>query len=170
MFGNLTFDDPVEASNLYANVVHGDGQISSIAEATGGRFLLNSGLMGTLAKYTGFKELRIRCFKPWHDRTVDVVMKGDYLINVLTQSSTKHGLCGDDELRFLPDDMSNLRTRNCSEVNSGYSLNHVGLYNHFLYSDAGEHIHFRSSTRMECDDFVHSPSYENCGSWTYYVR
>ena len=170
MFGNLTFNDPSEAYDVFTNVVEGDGQISSLAEATGGRFLLSSALIGTLAQYTGFKELRVRCFKPWHGRIVDLVMSGDFLMKMLTQSTPKFGLCGDKEIRFLPDDTSNIRTRNCEELNSGYSPNHVGVYNHLVFKSAGEHIHLFHSTRMECDDKDTDAGFKINGSWTYYVR
>ena len=170
MFGNLTFNDPSQASDVFTNVVEGDGQISSLAEATGGRFLLNSALIGKLAQYTGFKELRVRCFKPWHGRTVDLVMRGDFLMKMLTQSTPKNGLCGENEVRFLPDDTSALSTGNCAHLRSGYNTAHVGVYNHLLWVYYGPHLHLYLSTRMECDDRDNDSGFKINGSWTYYVR
>lgn len=100
----MELDDPAEGSNRHSNV------LNTIANATGGRFLLNSALMKTLVKYRGFKELRVRYFKPWHGRTVDVDMKGDYLMKALIQSIQKHGLCGYNEIRFLLADTSAIST------------------------------------------------------------
>ena len=170
MFGNLTFNDPSQASDLFTNVVEGDGQISSLAEATGGRFLLNSALIGTLAEYTGFKELRVRCFKPWHGRTVDIVMKGDFLMKMLTQFTPKNGLCGDNEISFLPDDTSNLSSGNCAHLRSGFSMEHVGVYDHLLFKIHEQHLHLFGSRRMECDDQYIDAGFNINGSWTYYVR
>ena len=85
---NRKFDIPrffkSKATEMYDTVVKGNGQLSSLSEAPGGRFLLSSALLGTLSEYTGFKELRVRCFKPWHGRTMHVVMKGDYVLKSLT--------------------------------------------------------------------------------------
>ena len=166
----MTFNDPSEANVLFDNVVKGDGQISHLAEATGGRFLLNNALVGTLANYIGFKELRIRCFKPWHGRTVSAILKGEYLMKMLTQSTPKHGLCGDNEVRFLPDDTSIISSQDCANVWSGYDTNHVGLYDHLLLVYGTRHIHLHSKTRFECDDHVYNSDFTLNGSWTYFVR
>ena len=165
MIGNLTFDDPSEANDLFDNVVTGDGQISNLAEATKGRFLLNNALVGTLAKYTGFKELRIRCFKPWHGRTVSVILKAEYLIKMLP----KHGLCGDNEIRFLLDDTSYLSSVNCAQMKTGYNVNSFGLYNHILYMYHA-HVNLHVKSRFECDDYIQQSGFTLNGSWIYFVR
>ena len=120
---------------MFDTVVAGQGQeISSLAEATGGRFLLNHGLIGTLANYTGFKELRVRCSKPWHGRTEDVVLKGEYLLKALTQFAPKHGFCGQNEIRFLSEDTSTLSTTDCTRLRTGLTADHFGVYDHLLYA------------------------------------
>ena len=133
LFGNLTFEDSSLATELYDTVVNGDCQISSLSEAPGGRFLLISALFGTLSEYTGFKEVRVRCFKPWHGRTAHFVMKGEYLKKTLFQSAHTVGICGHDAIRFLPDDNSVSRSVACNNLKSGYG-GWPNIYNHLLYS------------------------------------
>ena len=173
LIGNMTFEDSSKTTEMYNTVVKGNGQLSSLSEAPGGRFLLNSTLLGTLSEYTGFKELRIRCFKPWHGRTVHVVMKGDYVLKALTQSTVTHGLCGDGQLRFLSDDNSVLSLADCQSINCGWVQSAVGIYDHLLYFENGDlmsFVHVNNADRMECDDRIFNSGFEQAGSWTFYVR
>ena len=157
---------------MFNTVVQGNGQLSSLSKAPVGRFLLSSALLGTLAEYTGFKELRVRCFKPWHSRTVHVVMKGDYIVKALTQSIATHELCGDGQLRFLSDDNSRISLFSCTLIHCGFSSSYVGIYNHLLFSSGPpySHVQFREASRMECDDKGSENGFKSAGSWNYYVR
>ena len=125
--------------------------------------MLNSSLVVTLAKYTEFKELRIRCFKQWHGRTVSAILKAEYLIKKLP----KLGLCG--EIRFLPDDTSYLGSGNCAEMRTGYTVNDFGIDNHVLYL-IHKLVTLNKKSRFECDDHYQLYGYTRNGSWIYFVR
>ena len=169
----MTVEDSSQATELYNTVVAGDGQISSLSKTPGGRFVLSSALIGTLSAYTGFKELRVRCFKPWHGRTAHFIMKGDYLMKALMQSTTTNtGLCGDGEMRFLSDDNSVTRSSGCSRFGCGLNQEEVGLYDHLIWDhEAHKFAYQLRSDRFECDDNINTQAGSTqAGNWQYYVR
>ena len=164
----MTFEDSSLVKELYDTVVNGNGQISSLSEAPGGRFLLSSALLGRLSEYTGFKEVRVRCFKPWHGRTAHFVMKGEYLMKALFQSAHIGGICGHDAIRFLPDDNSVAGSLQCTLLKSGYggSLN---IYSNLLWATDTMVFHLVQN-RFECDDYILQSGFQQAGTWQYYIR
>ena len=172
MIGNLTFDDPSEKTKMYTDVVIGNGQISNLGEAPGGRFLISNqdSVLSSLLNYTGgIKELRIRCTKSWHDRVVDVVITEDYLKAVIEKTYI-NGLCEGGELRFLPDDTSLLKNVDCVLLNVAYGSS-TSLYNHLLFGNNRYVSLIEESNRFECDDAgPEGGDFTVAGSWTYFVR
>ena len=150
----------------------GNGQISDLGEAPGGRFLIsdNGSVLSSLNHYTGgFGEVRVRCTKTWHGRVVHAVLKGDYLLKALIEKTTKYGLCESD-LRFLHDDTSLIKYFDCTELRIGYKTA-ISLYDHLLYGN-GHHVLLNGDDdRFECDDKEGiEDGYTTAGSWTFFVR
>ena len=172
LIGNLTISDPTKGTEITNNVLQDDhGQISSLSEATGGRFLISQNLLvlQTLHEYTDFKELRIRCYKPWHGRTVHAILKGDGIMQKILTQKSKSGICDPGEIRFLEDDTSKLKTENCNNLIIGYPGYTLPLYDHVFASFSELHVVLTSS-RLECDDFDVETGYRTSGTWQFYVR
>ena len=97
-------------------------------------------------------------------------MKGDYVLKALTQSTVTHGLCADDQLRFLSDDNSLLSSTNCQSIKCGLDSSYVGIYNHLLYVVYKFYIKLNNPFRLECDDYHVNSGFQQAGSWSFYVR
>ena len=144
------------------------GPITSLAQATGGRFALGIEYLETLFSHTGFTELRLRCFKPWHGRTAHFVVSGDYLAKALFQSIVTHGSC--DPVRFLADDNSVFGSVTCDRYKLGFNNQNVGLYYLFI-CDSHHNFGFQLALNsFECDDRVTQAGSSQAGTWQYYVR
>ena len=122
----------------------------------------------SLLKDGGYGEIRVRCFKPWHQRTVDVVVFGDEAINDFVAEATKKvGFCS--QVRFLPDD--NSLTQNdfgCSEI---WMRNIENYWDHFIYVKSMVHIVLvEFGGRFECDDKFDNVGFKKKGNWLFYVR
>ena len=169
MVGNLTFEDPAKAPEISNEIFKSDnGRISDVSKARQGRFLLHSSQYRTLADHTGFNELRVRCFKPWHGRTGHFIIKGDYMTRIVLQSTKVIGMCEDNGVRFLEDDISIIKTRHCSQWRSKYHPN-TPLYDH-LFWVGGSPVYLLRHARFECDDWGAQQGFTQTGSWQFFVR
>lgn len=146
-------------------VDRGNGQISTLSQVVGGRFLLKSGSLKTLELCTGFKEVRVRCFKPSHPRVLHFVLKGDSMMKYLLQVGTNTGKF---ELRFLGDDTSQMQ-QDYEKLKMGLDDSTGWIYNHLLWIDSVNHVQILKD-RFECDDFHDASDYKHPGTWEYYVR
>jgi len=170
LIGNLTFDDPTKVTEISNTIFDSNnGRLSDISKASEGRFLLDTIQYGTLAEHTGFKELRVRCFKPWHGRSGHFVMKGDSLRKMLFQSSVIAGLCGNNMFRFLADDTSVAKSTDCSQLRSK-QIQPSSVYNHLLWVADTAVYQLDPRPRFECDDWIVQSGFTQIGSWQFYVR
>ena len=173
LIGNMSFSDTSQVPEMFNNVVNGNGQISSLSEATKGRFLISDEfeILRTLFEYTGFKELRIRCFKPWHGRTIHSIMKGDWVVKRMSEGEHSYGLCASNgkEVRFLHDDTSLMKTFDCASFRTG-SPNMNKLYANTFWINAETHVMLVSQNRFDCDDHPHEEGYQLTGNWQFHVR
>ena len=172
LIGNLTISDPTKGTEITNNVLQDDhGQISSLSEATGGRFLISQNLLvlQTLHEYTDFKELRIRCYKPWHGRTVHAILKGDGIMQKILKRKSKSGICNPGEIRFLEDDTSKMKTETCNNLLIGFVGHTLPLYDHVLASLSHLHVVLTSS-RLDCNDIDSELGHTKQGTWQFYVR
>ena len=171
LISNLTVDDASKAVEMYDTIVDkgkGIGKISALAEATGGRFVLSKLFIGTLFSYTGFTELRIRCFKPWHGRTAHFVLSGEPLANALFRSTVTHGSCA--PIRFLPGDDSNFSRVTCDRIRLGFNNQNVEIYYLLICDRLHEFVFQLQRNHFDCDDSVVQSGSTLAGSWQYYVR
>ena len=170
----MSFSDPSQVSEMSNNVVKGNGQISSLSEATKGRFFISDEFetLRTLFEYTGFNELRIRCFKPWHGRTVHSIMKGDWVVSRMLEGNHYYGMCASDgkEVRFLHDDTSLMKTSDCTSIRTGWSSSLNRLYQNSLWVYGKYHVLFQNEDRFECDDKFNNEGSQFPGNWQFYVR
>ena len=122
MTGNISFTQDSEASNKYRGVVT-SFDVSRIGEVTGGSFILAQQSFINLHTALQFTEIRMRCFKPYHGRTIDVVIPYNFILPILVTGAKSYI---DDTSRFLPDDTSKIKpARQLIQV--------YGLYNHAIY-------------------------------------
>ena len=83
-----------------------------LSETTTRRYLLNIKHVKTFLIAISFSELRIRCFKPSHRRTVHMVLKGDFILPAITDMIDI--ITGRCSTRFLSDDNSNFVADQCN--------------------------------------------------------
>lgn len=143
--------------------------------AEGENKLLESDELGILYETQEVKEIRIYCSKPWHGRTIHLVLskeseKGpevfDYLGN---QGDSISGFCP-KPFRLLPDDNSYISALKCNVYGTGDFTPGVRLYDHWMFVGGTYHIMPGHGNRYECDDFIPQPGYTPIGVWNYYVR
>jgi len=102
----------------------------------------------------------MKCFKPYHGRTIDVVLPYNFLEPTLV---VELSLTLDSRSRFLPDDNSLLRIQGTIIVN--------GMYHHAIYAPGIYHFHIYSPHRMGCDDYPsYIPGQRYAGTWNWFVR
>ena len=167
----MSISDPSQATEMFNTVVNGNGQITSLSEATKGRFLISEdvSVLQTLLKFAGFTELRVRCFKPWHGRTFHGIFKGESLMKKMFQLESTSGLCssnGNKEIRMMADDNSLFRESTCENLHIGYGTN-PPFYRFMLFVFATAHV---SLYNMECDDWTNNDGFTTSGDWQFYVR
>ncbi|XP_066916651.1 uncharacterized protein [Clytia hemisphaerica] len=160
---NITFGDWNMKNEILNNHILNPAPISRLQEISSGRFTLNPDIatIETLHNYTKFNELRVQCFKPSHQRTLNVIISGSPLMTYLFQMTPTIGLCG--HVRFLPGDNSNLSTQQC--VN--YRIGTAGKFEYYslpIWIWGYRHVYLEN---FECDD---ASMDSDIGSWLFFVR
>ena len=162
---NITFEDPSDITPVLDNPSH----LSQLQNIQSGRVLLHHDLLQSLFVNNGYTELRIKCYKPWHGRTLHTILHGDKIDKYIKKESTYNGICGN--VRFLPDDNSVMSTANCEDLRMGHSYYGHKYYNHVIFEyGVGQVILHKADSRYECDDWEQNAGYQEPGNWLFYIR
>uniref|UniRef100_A0A7M5V6V8 Uncharacterized protein n=1 Tax=Clytia hemisphaerica TaxID=252671 RepID=A0A7M5V6V8_9CNID len=170
VIGNITVEENAQdyIDSLYVNHIRSSSTIDQLDQTSSGKFMINPKQFRNLLKVDGYDEIRVRCFKPWHQRIVDVVVYGNEAINdFITESKKYDGLCS--QIRYLPDDRSLIQNfYGCNQV---LMWNGENYWDHFIYVDGKVHIILvEFNGRFECDDRFNMQGFEKKGNWIFYVR
>ncbi|XP_066911638.1 uncharacterized protein [Clytia hemisphaerica] len=159
----------VSMANEWSTIMDNPYSLDQLKEIESKQFLLNPNDVLDLFKTKGYTEMRVKCYKDYHQRTLHVVMSGDRLINFIAHDTKSSGLCGN--LRFL-EDSSATSSYNCNNLSIGYHGHTNPPYYSNLIMSAGPHINFeKGSGRYECDDntWLHITK-QVAGTWEFYIR
>uniref|UniRef100_A0A7M5WQ49 Uncharacterized protein n=2 Tax=Clytia hemisphaerica TaxID=252671 RepID=A0A7M5WQ49_9CNID len=74
---NIKFDDANKIDSIYTNHIAQPSSITDLQNAPNSQFMLDPLALQSLFNDEGYSELRIKCYKPWHGRTLDVVLYGE---------------------------------------------------------------------------------------------
>ena len=161
MIGNVTVEnDAVKGQRIYS-VVQQSG-LQSLNNALTGTYVLSLESLDDMKRYTyNYTEIRLRCYKNWHGKQIDVVLK--YVDELTIDKSPERSLTNGVDFYFLPDDQMSI---------TGFSKggNHNNLYYHPFWRYGVYHIHIWESHRLECGDFEPQNGYNNVGNWQWYIR
>ena len=172
MFSRFEIDNNSKAIEIYNAVKLQSQKIKDIPKTIQGNFLLKPELLGTLQGYMhGFKELRIFCTKPWHRRTLDIVL--NLKDPDMAKLASGGGNINDDvnncdgRSRFLSDDSSLISNTSCGQI-----ITRNNIYDHAVYVGNKFHVIIdgKEEGRIECDDFNTDGGFDRRGRWLYYVR
>ena len=165
MTGNITLQDESSKVSVYNTYIENPSlTIPRLNEVTTGKFMLTPKEMRNLLNVSGYTEIRIRCFKPAHNRTIDSVVYGESTINKFITETQLNGMCS--KIRFLVDDNSMLKSFYEADCNNLRMRNKDVYWNHFVYK-APSHI-ILDKWRWECDDNKHTNDLR--GNWMFFIR
>ena len=93
MIGHATVKKESEADEVDYEKIQSD-DFTKLSKVVGGRYLLSINGLNQLSTVYNFSQIRIRCSKPYHGRTVDIkttttsdgIWAGDWLLHRRTQS------------------------------------------------------------------------------------
>ncbi|XP_066926228.1 uncharacterized protein [Clytia hemisphaerica] len=163
--GNITLEDESSKVSVYNTYIDASSlTIPRLNEVTTGKFMLTPTEMQTLLNESGYTEIRIRCSKPVHNRTIDAVVYGESTIHLFITETQLNGMCS--KIRFLDGDNSQLSSFYKSNCNKLRMRNNEIYWNHFVYR-APSHI-LLDKWRWECDDNKHSGDLR--GYWMFFIR
>ena len=129
--------------------------------------MLDPNALQNLFNEEGFSELRIKCYKLWHGRTLHVVLSGDKIHQWVDKKQHYYGVCGD--VRFLSDDNSQISHMPCQRYRIGYSIYLYYRFTFWIHSTT--HVGFdKNGNRCDCDDKIVDSNYERIGEWQFYIR
>ena len=167
--GNITIEEESLLPSLYNDHIRKPATIDQLQKATSGKLMLAPEQLRNLLSVGGYREIRARCFKPWHQRILDFVIFGDGAINPFVTKQTKFsGLC--PHIRFLSDDNSVLGSADCNNIRM---YNFETYWNHFAYISYSSHIILNNDgnlARFECDDEFSNTGFTRVGNWMFFVR
>ena len=172
--GNITLDDPNQIVTTYDTYIANPTSLHQIQPSQNGQFLLNHDDVQTLFKNHGYSELRVKCFKPWHGRTLDAVLYGSKTYQFINRDQSEtEGMCGN--VRFLENDNSVISTEPCDKqiIGIDWEEQHPGIlyYDHTLWArDIGHVILHKVYGRFECDDWNMQTNYQATGNWQFFIR
>lgn len=122
------------------------------------------------------KDIRIQCTKPWHERTVDIIIskgskRGPEFFNYFGMlADSISGFCP-KPFRVLPDDTSFISRASCDSYSWSYTKSQMRLHLAWMYVPSKYHVMVGySGRRYECDDFQSDPGFSSIGVWNYYLR
>eukprot|EP00111_Clytia_hemisphaerica_P022115 TCONS_00064981-protein len=128
--------------------------------------MLEPELLRNLLGVGRYREIRARCFKSWHQRTLDIVIYGEDAINKFAaKTSMNEGLMC-PHVRFLQDDNSWMQSLNCNDYKM---YNRPNYWDHFIFVALKSHVHVHNP-EMECDDNDIDQGFTKEGYWLFYVR
>lgn len=163
MVGNISLTSNDPTNEYQNNVATKQGEIAELNTVSTGKYLLKRSSFEELRTRTKYTEIRLKCHKPSHGRTVDLAITLDTLIyDFIRGQGSIFNYCG-ITFKKLDDDTSNMLKNPCYLLYSSTTFD-AGIETAIIYVSPFYHI-LLSSSRIECDDSVSSP-----GLWAYYVR
>ena len=163
MVGNISLTSNNPTNEYQNNVATKRGEIAELNTVSTGKYLLKRSSFEELRTHTQYTEIRLKCHKPSHGRTVDLAITLDTLVyNFIRGQGSVFNYCG-RTFKKLDDDTSNMLRNPCSSLYSSTTYG-TGIETAIIYVSSRYHI-LLSGSRIECDDYVTSP-----GLWAYYVR
>ncbi|XP_066929606.1 uncharacterized protein [Clytia hemisphaerica] len=164
---NIKFDDANKIDSIYTNHIAQPSPITDLQNAPNSQFMLDPLALQRLFNDEGYSELRIKCYKPWHGRTLDVVLYGEKIHKYVNSEAWTVGGC--DAVRFLPGDNSSMFLSPCADyrIGSGEYL----FYQFPFWVFADNHVTIsKPLARYECDDYKNWNGYSPIGNWQFYIR
>uniref|UniRef100_A0A7M5V0Y4 Uncharacterized protein n=2 Tax=Clytia hemisphaerica TaxID=252671 RepID=A0A7M5V0Y4_9CNID len=161
--GNVRLTSANQVAGMLTSINTGY-QISKLNQIQNGKFMLSNSDIGTLFKNGGYTEVRVKCFKPYHGRTLHVKFSGNVVYKWLVNRERTLGVCG--SAQFFGNDNSKTSKHDCNDIYIGWTR-HTSSMDFLVVGKY--HIHFKDD-RFECDDHHVDNNYNNLGNWLFYVR
>uniref|UniRef100_A0A7M5WRW5 Apple domain-containing protein n=2 Tax=Clytia hemisphaerica TaxID=252671 RepID=A0A7M5WRW5_9CNID len=100
LIGNITLNDQNQIGSVYDTYIANPPSLHQIQPTQNEQFLLNHNNVQSLFQSHGYSEVRVKCFKPWHGRTLDAVLYGTKTYQFINrEQNVITGMCGN--VRFL---------------------------------------------------------------------
>ncbi|XP_066919733.1 uncharacterized protein [Clytia hemisphaerica] len=168
---NIKFDNTNKIDSIYTNHIAQPSSIADLQNVPNSQFMLDPLALQSLFNEEGYSELRIKCYKPWHSRTLDVVLYGEKIHKYVNREASTVGGC--DAVRFLPDDNSSISLSPCADYRIGAGVSF--FYQFPIWIWARGHVAIaKTNARYECDDIFSEnnfdPQQRNLGYWYFYIR
>ena len=154
-------------ATYFSNYVDTQAPVSQLHNIQDGKFMLDEQIVQRLFTDYGYTEVRAKCFKQWHGRTLHITLSGEKIVKFMKkEEQPASGIC--QEAHFLADDTSMLGQTDCLTIIIGYTLTDSYHY-HLMWKPGTYHVMLRNG-RFECDDALHNAGYTHAGSWLFFVR
>eukprot|EP00111_Clytia_hemisphaerica_P022968 TCONS_00067604-protein len=101
--GNVTLTSANQVAGMLTSINTGY-RISKLNQIQNGKFMLSNSDIRSLFKNRGYTEVRVKCFKPYHGRTLHVKFSGNVVYKWLVNRERTLGVCG--SAQFFGDDNS----------------------------------------------------------------
>ena len=164
--GNITMMDPSLVATYWTNYIDTQAPSSQLQNIQDGKFMLDEQVVKRLFTDYGYTEVRLKCFKQWHGRTLHVILSGEKMVKYMKKEGLPGtGACKD--INFLEDDTSLMGQSDCSSLEIGLSGD--PYHYHLIWKAQAYHVMLTSS-RFECDDDATNAGYTHAGSWLFFVR
>ncbi|XP_066918732.1 uncharacterized protein [Clytia hemisphaerica] len=162
---NITFNN-ASLMQTYLGYVNNEAPVSDLQNIGDGKFMLDAQVVKRLFTEHGYTEVRGKCFKNWHGRTLHFILFGEETVKYMRKEEmTTHGSC--QKARYLSDDTSYMARTDCSTIRIGYGLSHPYHY-HLLWKAVTYQVML--DNRFACDDSHFSNAFTNTGYWLFFVR
>ena len=157
------------ASSYRRNHIHSISTIR-ILHYISGAFALSEQTLSTIR--TTFSEIRMKCSKPYHGRTIDIAINNAQVIDSLFLNSTsaeQQQICQNTDFYLLQADNSHIGQVSCPFSGLPNFVT-AKLYNHGYFTYHTQHFHIYQPDRMDCDDFPRDHHRPYVGNWQYFIR
>ncbi|XP_066911683.1 uncharacterized protein [Clytia hemisphaerica] len=172
MIANVTVENEEDRFNKFIEKVRND-DLNALKNVTYGGFALSEPTVRTIRNT--FTEIRMKCHKPSHGRTIDVVFNNTQIIDSVLLNSVSNEEkqpCQNTDYYLLPTDNSILGQHSCVVTGTRYDIVTAKLYNHGYFRYSLGHLHIHEPNRMDCDDFPLGSNQPRdfTGNWQYFLR
>jgi len=170
VIGNLTIADESQAQQYDTNNVW-SSNFDDLSTVGAGNVLLRGHKFAELKSKTNFSSVRLFGKKTWHGRRVDVKLSGDVIDYFTGKTSSFSGYCNNN-YAFLERDTSRFQNGGYTCTSYGFHAVHhnIRLYGGVFFVANTIYIH-ALGTQLMCDDTDnYDISFNNIGTWIYYIR
>ena len=165
--GSIRLDDPALLTTVYDNHIANPSPMTELKNVRSSLFMLDPNDLAALFKDGGFREFRLKCYKPWHGRTLHLVLPEKVAYEYIVNKVSTARACNTN-LRYLDDDTSAIKGHACQNIRVGW--NGRNYHDHTFWVSGHQHAMVRNNERFECDDFVNYEGYDTIGYWQFYIR